>query len=136
MTIFGEIFPIIFGNDFKTICYTFTLKELRYELSSSFYFISDTEEGVTLFLQKAVIFKMKKKNERKRKHRVPEFSQKQEEKRPFDNLARNKTRVFLIEFLCSTILIFNLLCFKTMGTHQTCFPHLSFCLIIGSSDNI
>ena len=94
MTIFGEIFPIIFGNDFKTICYTFTLKELRYELSSSFYFISDTEEGVILFLQKAVIFKMKKKNESKRKHRVPEFSQKEEERRPFDNLTRNKTRLF------------------------------------------
>ena len=37
---------------------------------------------------------MKKKNESKRKHRVPEFSQKEEEKRPSDNLTRNKTRLF------------------------------------------
>ena len=35
--------------------------------------------------------KIKKKNESKRKHRVPEFFPKQEEKRPFNNLTRNKT---------------------------------------------
>ena len=35
--------------------------------------------------------KKKKKNESKRKHRVPEFFPKQEEKRPFNNLTRNKT---------------------------------------------
>ena len=38
-------------------------------------------------MQIAVIFEMKKKNESKRKHRVPEFFYKQEEKRPFNNLT-------------------------------------------------
>ena len=37
------------------------------------------------------IKKKKKKNECKRKNQVPEFFQKQEEKRPFNNLTRNKT---------------------------------------------
>ena len=46
----------------------FTLKELRCKLSSSFDIISDSEEGGILFLQLAVMFKMKKKNESKRKH--------------------------------------------------------------------
>ena len=64
----------------------FTLKNLTCQLSSSFYIISDSEEGGILFLQKAVMFEMKKKNESKRKHRVPEFFHKQEEKRPLDNL--------------------------------------------------
>ena len=40
-----------------------------------------------LFMQITVIFEMKKKNESKRKHRVPEFFYKQEEKRPFNNLT-------------------------------------------------
>ena len=35
--------------------------------------ISDSEKGGILFLQMVVIFKMKKKNESKSKHRVPEF---------------------------------------------------------------
>ena len=60
-------------------------------LSTSFQILN---RELYYFLQKAVIFKMKKKNESKRKHRVPEFSQKEEEKRPFDNLTRNKTRLF------------------------------------------
>ena len=61
----------------------FTLKELRCEFSSSFNIISDAEEVGTIFLQIAVMFgmnKKKKKSESKRKHRVPEFFQKQEEK--------------------------------------------------------
>ena len=37
------------------------------------------------------MFGMKKKNESKRKHRVPELFHKQEEKIPFNNLTRNKT---------------------------------------------
>ena len=40
-----------------------------------------------LFLQRAVIFEMKKKNESKRKYWVPEFFHKQEEKIPFNNLT-------------------------------------------------
>ena len=65
----------------------FTLKEVRCELSSSFNIISDFEEGGILFLQIAPMFEMKNKNESKRKHRVPKFFHKQEEKRPFNNLA-------------------------------------------------
>ena len=70
----------------------FTLKELRCEFSSSFDIISGSEEGGISFLEIAVIFgiKKKKKNESKKKHQVPEFFYKQEEKRPFSNLARNK----------------------------------------------
>ena len=64
----------------------FTVKKLRCELSRSFNIISDCEEGVILFLQMVVMFEMKNKNESKKKHRVPEFFHKQEEKRPFNNL--------------------------------------------------
>ena len=81
--IFGDNFPTIFGDNFKAIILKisvrFTLKD------------SDSEEGGILFLQIAVMFEIKKKNESKRKHRVPEFFCKQEEKRPFNNLTRNKT---------------------------------------------
>ena len=65
----------------------FTLKELRCELSSSFDIISGSEKGGILFLQIAVIFEIKKKNESRRKHRVPELFHKQEEKRPFNSLT-------------------------------------------------
>ena len=54
----------------------FTLKELRCELSSSFDIISNSLERGVLFLQIAVI----------------ELFYKQEVKRPFNNLTRNKTR--------------------------------------------
>ena len=64
----------------------FTLEELSCELSSSFNIISDSEERGILFLQIAVMFEMKK-DDSKRKHRVPEFFHKQEEKRPFNNLT-------------------------------------------------
>ena len=61
-----------------------TLKELRCGFSSSFDIISGSERGGILFLQIAVMFgmktKKKKKNESKRKHLVPEFFHKQEEK--------------------------------------------------------
>ena len=60
------------------ISVTFTVKELRSELSSSFNNISDSEEGVILFWQIAVMFEMKNKNDSKRK---------QEEKRPFNILT-------------------------------------------------
>ena len=60
------------------ISVTFTVKELRSELSSSFNNISDSEEELILFWQIAVMFEMKNKNESKRK---------QEEKRPFNNLT-------------------------------------------------
>ena len=70
----------------------FTLKELRCEFSSSFDIISRSGEVGILFLQIAVMLGMKKKkNESKRKHRVPEFFHKQEVKRPFNNLTGNKT---------------------------------------------
>ena len=52
----------------------FTLKVLRCEV------------GI-LFLQIEVMLKMKKKNESKRKHRVPDFFHKQEEKRPLNNVT-------------------------------------------------
>ena len=70
----------------------FTLKELRCELPSSFDIISDSEVGGIFFLQIALMFEMKKKNESKRKHRVPKFFHKQEEKRPFKNLTRNSQK--------------------------------------------
>ena len=53
----------------------FTLKELRYVISSSFDIISGSDEG-------GILLKKEKKYESKRKHRVPEFFHKQEEKRP------------------------------------------------------
>ena len=65
----------------------FTLKELRCDFSSSVNIIADSEEEGILFLQIAVMFEMKKKNESKRKHRVPNFFHKQEEKRPFNNVT-------------------------------------------------
>ena len=68
----------------------FTLKELRFDFSSSLYIISDSEVRGILFLQIVVLFEMKKKNESKRKHRVPGFFHKQEEKIPFNNI-KNKT---------------------------------------------
>ena len=60
---------IIFQQHLATILkisVRFTLKWLRCKLSSSFDIIS--EEGGILVLQLAVIFKMNKKNESKRKH--------------------------------------------------------------------
>ena len=78
----GFIKAIILG-----ISVRFTLKEPRGDFSSFFYIISDSEEGGILFLQIAVMFEMKKKNESKGKHRVPEFFHKQEKKRPFSNIA-------------------------------------------------
>ena len=84
---FRRYLPIILK-----ISVRFTLKELRCEFSSSFDIISGSEEGGILFLEIAVMFGIKKKkNESKRKHQVPEFFHKQEEKRPFSNLARNKS---------------------------------------------
>ena len=52
---------------------------------------TDSKEGGILFLAKAVICEVKKKNESKRKQRVPEFFHIQEEKIQFNNLTRNKT---------------------------------------------
>ena len=54
---------------------------------SSFNFILDCVEEGILFLQIAVMFEMKNKNESKRKHRVPEFFHKREEKKTFNNLT-------------------------------------------------
>ena len=42
----------------------FTLKELRYEFSSSFDIISGSEEGGILFLQIVIVFGMKKKKKK------------------------------------------------------------------------
>ena len=73
MIIFRRYLAIlIIFSDLK-ISVRFTLKELRCELSSSFDIISDSEKEGILFLQIAVIFEIKKKNESKRKDRVPEF---------------------------------------------------------------
>ena len=60
------------------ISVTFTIKELRCELSSSLNFISHSEEEVILFWQITVMFEMKNKNESKSK---------QDEKRPLNNLT-------------------------------------------------
>ena len=49
------------------ICVRFTLKELRYELSSSFDIVSDCEARGILFLQIAVMFGMKIKRKRLKK---------------------------------------------------------------------
>ena len=54
---------------------------------SSFNIISGSEERGILSLKIAVMFEMKKKNESKIKHRVPEFFHKREEKVPFNNLT-------------------------------------------------
>ena len=77
----------------------FTVKELRCELSSSFNVISNSEEGVILFLHMTVMFEMKNENGSKRKHRVPEFFHKQEEKAPFNNLTTKlaNRESFLVE---------------------------------------
>ena len=64
----------------------FTLKEVRCELSSSFGTISGTEKEGILFLEVAVIFKMKNKNESKKASDARIFSQTRR-KRPFKNLA-------------------------------------------------
>ena len=50
--------------------------------------MSDSEEEDILFLQLAVLFKMKKKDERKRKKWVRELFRKQEEKGAFNNLIQ------------------------------------------------
>ena len=65
----------------------FTLKEISCELSRPLNIISDSEKGGILFLQVTVMFEMKNKNENKRKHRVPLFFHKQEEKILFNNLT-------------------------------------------------
>ena len=70
----------IFG-DLK-ICVTFTLKELRCELSTSFDIISDSEKGSILFLQIAVYWE---EWEYKKTPGTWIFH-KQEEKRLFNNL--------------------------------------------------
>ena len=73
MIIFRQYFAILkIVVDLK-ISVRFTIKELRCELSSSFNIISSSGKKGILFLQIAVIFEMKKKNESKRKHWVPEF---------------------------------------------------------------
>ena len=45
-----------------------------------------------IFANNGYVLNKKKKNGSKRKHRVPELFHKQEEKTPFNNLIRNKTR--------------------------------------------
>ena len=47
----------------------------------TFKFFQDPEEGGILFLQIAVVFKLKKKNESKRKHHLAEIFHKWEEKK-------------------------------------------------------
>ena len=70
----------------------FTLKELRCYFSSSFYIISDSEEGGILFWQIAVMFEMIKKNESKRKHRVPEFFHKTRRKKIIQQFNNRNSR--------------------------------------------
>ena len=85
----------------------FTLNELRCKFSSSFGIISGSEEGGILFLQITVMLGMKKKRMKvKEKHRVPEFFYKQE-KRPFNNLSRNKTSREGVFFNQGLILLIN-----------------------------
>ena len=50
--------------------------------------MSDSEEEDILFLQLAILFKMKKKKERKRKKWVRELFRKREEKGAFNNLVQ------------------------------------------------
>ena len=107
----------------------FTLKELRCELWSSFDIISDSEKGGILLLQIAVIFETKKKNESKRKHRVPEFFHKQEEKRPFifrDNYQ--KLFIFMSDDIWQYLAIFNDI-WRYMTT-ENCRPKISSNILI------
>ena len=53
----------------------------------------DSEEEDILFLQLAVLFKMKKKEERKRKKCVRELFGKQEQKGAFSNLIQERKLV-------------------------------------------
>ena len=68
-----------------------TPKGLRREVPSSFDITSESEEVDNLFLQLAVMFKMKKKKERKINYWAQEFFRKREEKEAFSNLKRNET---------------------------------------------
>ena len=67
----------------------FTLKELKCGFYSYVDIISEFEKGGILFLQIAVIFEMK--NIRGLEN-IGYRNKKQEEKRSFNNLTRNKTR--------------------------------------------
>ena len=63
----------------------FALKELKRKFSSSFDVVLGSEEGDILFFQIVAMFGMtkkrkKKRNECKRKHQIPEFFHKQEER--------------------------------------------------------
>ena len=75
----------------KTSAIRSTPKGLRREVPSSFDITSESEEVDNLFLQLAVMFKMKKKKERKINYWAPEFFRKREEKEAFNNLKRNET---------------------------------------------
>ena len=61
---FWQYLEIIF-QQYLAIFVRFTLKKLRYELSSTFDITSDSEKKDILFLQITVIFEMKKMNETK-----------------------------------------------------------------------
>ena len=63
--------------------------------------------GDISFLQLAVTFKTKKKNERKRKYWVPEFFRKQEEKGAFNNLT-NENSQYGVFFIWGLIILINI----------------------------
>ena len=92
-----QITDNIWQNIFK-ISVRFTLKELRCEFSSCFDIISGSKGAGIFFANSGYVWVIiiKQKNQSKRKHRIPEFFHRQEEK-AFNNLTRNKTsreRVF------------------------------------------
>ena len=99
LAIFGDNFPTIFGNYFNNIC-----KIHNFQVVSISFQVMKRE--VFIFANSSYIWN-EKKNECKRKHRVVDFFLIQEEKRPFSNLKRNKTRPEGIFFIQDLILLIN-----------------------------
>ena len=80
MTIFGDNFPTIFGDNLKNTVIKFTPKKLRLELSNFFYIIWDSEEGNIL-----------KEEWKKKKILGTRIFLQREEKAVFQNLTKNWT---------------------------------------------
>ena len=84
----------------------FTLNRLRSNLWSFFDIISDSVKRSALFLQLAVMFKMKKKNESKRNHRVPGFftnEKKKDHSTIYQAMKLADRKSFLLRFNSSSI---------------------------------
>ena len=84
MAIFGDNFPTIFDDSFKNMSLGSHITNLNFEvlLTSCLALKGKT------FLQLMVLFKMKKKEKRKRNKWVRELFRKREEKGAFNNLIQ------------------------------------------------